>query len=86
MKKLPPGIITGAEKICHCAKEELKNHLEHHGMKQNFSYFQECVKNHFDVIAESLQYQASTDKSSSTPAAPVMAHSDSSVAFLRRDL
>ncbi|GAN07704.1 hypothetical protein MAM1_0172d07206 [Mucor ambiguus] len=29
VKKLFQGVITSAEKICHCAKDELKNHLEH---------------------------------------------------------
>lgn len=53
-KKLPPGVITGAEKICQCAKDELKTHLEHHGTKQNFQYFRDYVKDHFDTIVVSL--------------------------------
>jgi len=54
VKRLPLGVITTAEKICQCAKDELKNHLEHHGTKQNFQYFQEYVKDHFDAIVVSL--------------------------------
>ncbi|KAK4509668.1 Rab GTPase ypt31 [Mucor velutinosus] len=54
VKRLPLGIITTAEKICQCARDELKNHLEHHGTKQNFQYFQEYVKDHFDAIVVSL--------------------------------
>ncbi|OAD01350.1 hypothetical protein MUCCIDRAFT_112793 [Mucor lusitanicus CBS 277.49] len=90
VKRLPPGIIGDAEKICQCAKNELKNHLEHHGTMQNFQYFQKYVKEHFDAIALSLQPQASTSasagESASTPSTPVMAPADSSVALLRRDL
>ncbi|KAK4511190.1 uncharacterized protein ATC70_012404 [Mucor velutinosus] len=89
VKKLPLGAITTAEKICQCAKDELKNHLEHHGTKQNFQYFQEYVKDYFDAIVVSLQPQAttptSTGESASIPATPVITPSDS-VAFLHRDL
>ncbi|CAO3655061.1 unnamed protein product [Mucor fragilis] len=88
-KKLPPGVIVGAEKICQCAKNELRDHLEHHGTKQNFQYFQEYVKDHFDTIVASLQPQASTSisigESASTSATPVVAPG-SPVALLRRDL
>ncbi|KAK4510173.1 uncharacterized protein ATC70_006345 [Mucor velutinosus] len=84
-----PSVITTAEKICQCAKDELKNHLEHHGTNQNFQYFQEYVKDHFNAVVVSLQPQAttstSTGESASIPATPVIAPSDS-VAFLRRDL
>ncbi|KAK4509272.1 uncharacterized protein ATC70_007622 [Mucor velutinosus] len=46
VKRLPLGVITTAEKICQCAKDELKNHLEHHGTKQNFQYFEEPLRLH----------------------------------------
>ncbi|KAK4520585.1 Rho GTPase [Mucor velutinosus] len=89
VKRLPLGVITTAEKICQCAKDELKNYLEYHGTNQNFQYFQEYVKDHFNAAVVSLQPQAttstSTGESASIPATPVIAPSDS-VAFLRRDL
>ncbi|KAK4512252.1 uncharacterized protein ATC70_002948 [Mucor velutinosus] len=84
-----PSVITTAEKICQCAKDELKNHLEHHVTKQNVQYFQEYVKDHFDAIVVFLQLQASTStftgESASILATSVIAPFDS-VAFLRRDL
>lgn len=53
-KRLPPGILSEAEKIWNCSQNELATYLEHHGTKRNVQYWNDYVQEQFDGVISNL--------------------------------
>ena len=84
VKRLPPGILNNAEKICNCNQGELSNYLEHHTLKRNFVHWQDYVKENFDNIVLSFSSEPSSS-SGKTLQQPSQAESSSLIPSLRRE-
>lgn len=53
-KRLPPGILSEAEKIWNCSQNELATYLKHHGTKKNVQYWNDYVQEQFDGVISNL--------------------------------